>query len=148
MNEQNMQNERSRAADLVARANLFAGLTKAVFGILCLLSILGFAFAVSYYDREGGKTTAIIGLVAGIVLLVGAAVSAALLSRVAARAKVAATRAVDALYEGEDGLQREFCLAIRGETVENLKTILEEQKDDYTPEEYAFIAKVYESKIC
>ncbi len=145
--EQNQMNEKSRAAELVARADLFASLTKVVFFLLCILSVLGFAFAVTYYDKADGKAIAIIGLVAGIVLLVAAAVSAALLSRAASRAKAAATVAVDALYEGEDGLPKEFCLSIRQDTVENLKMILEEQKEDYTPEEYAFIAKVYESKI-
>ena len=147
MNERNEMTERNEAAALVARASLLAGLTKGVFFILCLLSILGFAFAVTYYDKADGKTTAVIGLLSGILLLVAAAVSAALLSRTAARARDAAAVAVNALYEGEDGLPKEFCLAIREETVENLKIILEEQGEDYTPEEYAFVAKVYEEKI-
>ena len=148
MNEQkDILNQRKTAAELVTRANLLAGLAKGVFFLLCILSVLGFAFAVTYYDREGGEAVAVAGLVAGIVLLIAAGVSVALLSHAAGKAKAAATQAVDALYEGEDGLPKEFCLSIREETVENLKTILEEQKEDYSAQEYAFIAKVYESKI-
>ena len=151
MNERNQtaieETPKARAARLAAKTALLSGLTKGVFFLLCLLSVLGFAFAVTYYDKEGGKTLAIVGLVCGIVLLLGAALSAALFSRAAAKAKKETEEALRALYEGEDGLSREFCLSIREEEAENLKTILEEQKDAYTPEEYAFIAKVYESKI-
>lgn len=150
MNERNdIANEtpKARAARLAAKTALLSGLTKGVFFLLCLLSVLGFAFAVTYYDKEGGKTLATVGLVCGIVLLLGAALSAALFSRAAAKVRKEAEEALHALYEGEDGLPKEFCLSIREETVENLKAILEEQKENYTEEEYAFIAKVYEEKI-
>ena len=147
MNEKDVLIPKAEAAQLVAKANLLAGLGRALFFLLCLLSILGFAFAVTYYDKEGGKTVALIGLIAGCVLLVGAALSAALLFRAASRVKAVAVAAVDALYDGEDGLSKEFCLSIRGETVETLQLILADQKEDYSPEEYAFIEKVYEEKI-
>ncbi len=138
---------KAKAARLVAKVTFLGGMTKGVFLLLCLLSILGFSFAVTYHDVAGKETTAIIGLVAGIVLLLGAALSAALLSRATALTRKAAEDALHDLYEGEDGLPAEFCLAIRQDTVENLKTILEEQKEEYSPEEYAFIAKVYEERI-
>ena len=140
-------NEKKTAAELTARAATLESLTKIVFFLLCILSILGFAFAVTYYDKPGEETVATVGLVAGIVLLAGAALSAFFLSRATARAYTAAKAAVEEEYAGEDGLSREFCLSIREETVESLKIILEEQKDAYTAEEYAFIAKVYESRI-
>ena len=143
MNEE----KKKTAVRLTQKAARLSSLTKIVFFLLCILSILGFAFAVTYYDRADGDTVALIGLIAGIALLAGAAISAFFLSRATARAYEIAKAACDAAYDGEDGLDRDFCLSIREETVENLKTILEEQKEDYTPEEYAFIAKVYESKI-
>ena len=142
-----VETPKAKAARLVAKVTFLGGMTKGVFLILCLLSILGFSFAVTYYGVAGKEVTAIVGLVAGIVLLLGAALSAALLSRATAQTRLAAEDALHDLYEGEDGLPAEFCLSIRQDTVENLKMILEEQKGDYTPEEYAFIAKVYEERI-
>ena len=42
----------------------------------------------------------------------------------------------------EDGLPGAFCREIRGYSVPQLRLILSEQEDEYTPEEFAFIKKV------
>ena len=46
----------------------------------------------------------------------------------------------------EDGLPGLFCREIRGYAPAQLRLILDEQKDEYTPEEYAFIEKVLKEK--
>ena len=46
----------------------------------------------------------------------------------------------------EDGLPGAFCYEIRGYSAPQLRLILAEQKDEYTPEEFAFIKKVLAEK--
>ena len=135
---------RELAARAATRGNLL------FFGCI-MLALLAGAFGVTAGDRAV--------MIASFVLcgafLVLAGVLVYIHSRIAdkyrAKAKeeeaaqnAAAAEKIEAL--GEDGLPGLFCREIRGYSPAQLRLILDEQKDEYSPEEYAFIEKVLEEK--
>ena len=141
-------NNRELAARAASRGNLF------FFGCI-LLAVLAGAFAVTAEDQ----TTLILGFVFTGVFLVLAAVLVYIHSRIAGKytalakeeeallAKAAeeeAQRNLEAF--SEDGLPGAFCREIRGYSPAQLRLILDEQKDEYSKEEYAFIEKVLKEK--
>ena len=139
-----MNENRKKAATLSARGN-------ALFFACILLSVLCFAFAVTAENTA----VLVLGWVGGGVLLVLGAILVFLLSRAASRyaalakgeeesALAAQKAARDAV--GEDGLPAEFCAEIRDYSAPQLRLILEEQKDEYTEAEYAYIEKTLAKK--
>ena len=141
-------NNREKAARTASRGNL-------LFFASVLLAILSGAFAATANDQ----TTLILGLVfTGIFLVLGALlvfVHSRVAGKYTALAKEEeAAKALEAEEEAkrnieafsEDGLPGAFCHEIRGYSPAQLRLILDEQKDEYTPEEYAFIEKVLSEK--
>ena len=134
--------------ELAARAAMRGNL---LFFLCVALAILAGAFAVSA-DNSALLT---VGLVLCGVFLVLGGVLVYIHSRIADkyRALVKEEEAA-ALVEkekdiesfSEDGLPGLFCREIRGYSPAQLRLILDEQKDEYSPEEYAFIEKVLEEK--
>lgn len=49
-------------------------------------------------------------------------------------------------FPGEDGLPAAFCREIRGYSAAQLRLIVDEQKDEYSAEEYAYIQKILAQK--
>lgn len=141
-------NNRERAARAATRGNLF-------FFVCILLAVLAGAFAATAENQ----TVLILGLVLAGVFLVLAAVLVYIHSRIAGKytalakeeeAELARIRAEELRMNiekcSEDGLPGAFCHEIRGYSPAQLRLILDEQKDDYSPEEYAFIEKVLKEK--
>lgn len=137
-----------KAARAASRGNL-------LFFACVMLALLSGAFAATAED----KTTLILGFVFCGVFLVLGCVNVYLHSRVADKYKQLAKEEEAALAAkqkeeeeknieafAEDGLPGLFCREIRGYSPAQLRLILDEQKDEYTPEEYAFIEKVLEEK--
>ena len=135
-----------KAARAASRGNLF------FFGCV-LLAILAGAFAATAQDQ----LVLILSLVfCGVFLILGC-VLVYLHSRIADKYKKLAKAERDALAVkeeaeknieafSEDGLPGAFCREIRGYSPAQLRLILDEQKDEYSPEEYAFIEKVAKEK--
>ena len=141
-------NNREKAARAAQRGNL-------LFFASVLLALLAGAFAVTAENQ----TTLILSLVLAGVFLVLGAVLVYLHARVRARYDALAKEeeavlAAEAEEEArkniekfsECGLPGAFCREIRGYSPAQLRLILEEQKDEYTPEEYAFIERVLSEK--
>ncbi len=110
-----------------------------------LASIVFFALAVS-------EVTTALWYILGGVLLIVAAVSVALLRLAAGkqeeigRAMVAEAEAKAPPTPPADGLSAAFCDEMRAYSVPQLRLILDEQRDEYSPEEYAFIQKLLAEK--
>lgn len=141
-------NNRQKAARAAQRGNLF-------FFAAVMLALLSGAFAVTAENQ----LTLILGLVFCGVFLVLGSVLVFLHSRMASRYIVAAKEEEAILAEkerieaekniekfSEDGLPGLFCREIRGYSPAQLRLILDEQKDEYSEEEYAFIQKVLAEK--
>ena len=131
-----------------ARASMRGNL---LFFVCILLALVAGAFGVTAENR----VVLIVGLVACGLFLVLACVLVYLHSRIAdkykakaredaARAKAAEAEDVEA--SSEDGLPGAFCREIRSYSPAQLRLILDEQKDEYSAEEYAFIEKVLAEK--
>ena len=139
---------REKAAQVSSRGNL-------LFFVAVALSVVAGAFAVT----ASNDTTLILGLVfVGVFLALGG-ILVFIHSRIADKYKALAKeeeaakareleeeakRNIEAF--SEDGLPGAFCHEIRGYSPAQLRLILSEQKDEYTPEEYAFIEKVLSEK--
>ena len=141
-------NNRQNAARAAQRGNL-------LFFASVMLALLAGAFAVTAENQ----TTLILGLVLCGVFLVLGSVLVFLHSRIVAKYTAAAKLEEAALAEAkekedreniekfaEDGLPGAFCYEIRGYSPAQLRLILDEQKDEYSPAEYAFIEKVLAEK--
>ena len=139
---------RAKAARVSTRGNL-------LFFLMMLLALLSGAFAATAEDQ----TTLVLGLVGTGVCLVVGGVLVFIHSRIASRylalakeeeARLAAEKKAEDEKNlekfAEDGLPGAFCYEIRGYSAPQLRLILEEQKDEYTPEEFAFIKKVLAEK--
>ena len=139
---------RIKAARVSTRGNL-------LFFLMMMLALLAGAYAATSDDQ----TQLIIGLVlAGVFLVVGGVlvfVHSRIASRYMALAKEEEARDAARKKEeeqknlekfAEDGLPGAFCYEIRGYSAAQLRLILDEQEDEYTPEEFAFIKKVLAEK--
>ena len=110
-----------------------------------LASIVFFALAVS-------EVTTALWYILGGVLLIAAAVSVALFRSFAAkqeeigRAMLAEAEAKAPTAPPADGLSAAFCDEMRAYSAPQLRLILDEQKDEYSPAEYAFIQKLLAEK--
>jgi len=135
---------REKAARIATRGNIF-------FFLCIMLSLLSGAFAATTKDR----LILILALVACGVFLVLGGVLVFLHSRSASRYMALAREEEARLAEEkrladerelekftEDGLPGAFCYEIRKYSVPQLRLIIDEQDDEYTPEEFAFIKKV------
>lgn len=134
--------------ELAARAAMRGNL---LFFLCVALALLAGAFGVTAED----KTVLILGLVLCGAFLVLAGVLVYIHSRIADKYRLLAKQDEEALALAaeadieafaEDGLPGLFCREIRGYSPAQLRLILDEQKDEYSPEEYAFIEKVLEEK--
>ena len=126
-----------RAARLRLAANL-------CFFACILASIFFFALAVS------SEVTNLLYLALGGLFLIAAAVSVALLRHFAAKAE-AIGRAELPVEEAPvappaEGLSAAFCDEVRAYSAPQLRLILDEQREAYSAEEYAFIQKVLAEK--
>lgn len=139
-----MNENRKKAATLSARGN-------ALFFACILLSVLCFAFAVTAENTA----VLVLGWVGGGVLLVLGGLLVFLFSRAASRyaalakeeeTAVAAREKAERDAVGEDGLPAAFCAEIRDYSAAQLRLILEEQKEEYTDAEYAYIKKTLVKK--
>ena len=141
-------NNREKAARTSSRGNL-------LFFAAVMLSLLSGAFAVTAQNQ----TTLILGLVLAGVFLVSGAVLVYIHSRIAGKYTALAKEeeAAEAKQKEEEakrdiekfsecGLPGAFCYEIRGYSPAQLRLILDEQKDEYTEAEYAFIKKVLAEK--
>ncbi len=54
----------------------------------------------------------------------------------------AEAKKAEAEWEGEDGLPAAFCLEIRAYSPAQLRLIIDEQKDEYSEKEFAYIQKI------
>lgn len=139
---------RAKAARASTRGNL-------LFFLMMLLALLSGAFAATAKDQ----TTLILGFVGTGVCLVAGGVLVFIHSRIASRylklakeeeARLAAAKKAEDEKNlekfAEDGLPGAFCHEIRGYSAPQLRLIVDEQKDEYTPEEFAFIKKVLAEK--
>ena len=139
---------REKAMQASSRGNLL------FFGSV-MLSVVAGAFAVTANDQ----TSLILGLVLVGVFLALGAILVLIHSRIADKYKALAKeeeavkareleeeakRNIEAF--SEDGLPGAFCYEMRSYSPAQLRLILSEQKDEYTPEEYAFIEKVLSEK--
>ena len=140
---------RAKAARIMTRANLL------FFGCM-LLALLAGAFLVT---AEGNVLQLVLSIVFGVLFLVAGALIVIFHSRAAARytalakeeeARIAAEKKQEALRNlekfAEDGLPGAFCFEVRGYSPAQLRLILAEQEDVYSPEEFAFIKKVLAEK--
>ncbi len=139
---------REYAARAAARGNLF-------FFACVMLALLSGAFAVTAEN----KTRLILGLsFAGAFLVLGGVlvyIHSRIVGKYTALAKREEAQAAALAEEearknieafSEDGLPGAFCHEIRGYSPAQLRLILDEQRDEYTEEEYAFIEKVLSEK--
>lgn len=139
---------RIKAARVSTRGNL-------LFFLMMMLALLAGAYAATSEDQ----TQLIVGLVlAGVFLVVGGVlvfVHSRIASRYMALAKEEEARDAARKKEeeqknlekfAEDGLPGAFCYEIRGYSAAQLRLILDEQEDEYTSEEFAFIKKVLAEK--
>ena len=141
-------NNRQKAARASQRGNLL------FFGCL-LLALLCGAFAAT----SDNKTALIVGLCLAAAFLIVGCVLVYLHSRIVSRYVAAAKEEEERLAAeqraedecnlekfAEDGLPGAFCYEIRGYSAPQLRLILDEQEDEYTPEEFAYIKKVLAEK--
>ncbi|MBQ9735411.1 MAG: hypothetical protein IJV96_01330 [Clostridia bacterium] len=133
------------------KARLYSLIGNLVFFACMLLAVLAGAFAATATDN----TTLTLSLCLGGAALVLGGVFVYLFRRVAgkhlalAREEEAAIEAAaeaeaeaNAAAPGEDGLPTGFCREIRAYSLPQLRLIAEEQKDEYSEKEMAFILKV------
>ena len=133
------------------KAKLYSLIGNLVFFACMLLAILAGAFLVTAEDN----TTLMLSLCLGGAALVLGGVLVFLFRRAAAghlalaRAEEEAIRAAaeaeaeaNAAAPGEDGLPVGFCREIRAYSLPQLRLIADEQKDEYSEKEMAFILKV------
>ena len=134
--------------ELAARAAMRGNL---LFFLCVALALLAGAFGVTAED----KTVLVLGLALCAFFLVLAGVLVYIHSRIADKyralvkeeeAAMQAEKEKDIESFSEDGLPGLFCREIRGYSPAQLRLILDEQKDAYSPAEYAFIEKVLEEK--
>ena len=139
---------REKAARISTRGNL------CFFGSIFLALFAGALGATST-----NQTTMIVALsVCGAFLVLGG-VLVYLHSRAASRYMVLAREEEARLAEekrlaeerdlekfSEDGLPGAFCYEVRKYSAPQLRLIIDEQEDEYTPEEFAFIKKVLAEK--
>lgn len=137
--------------ELLKKAKTYALIGNFAFFACMLLALLAGAFVVTSED----KATVTLALVLGGIALVLGAVLVAVFRHVAGKylalAKAEA-EAIEAAAEeeaernanaiGEDGLPNSFCREIRAYSLPQLRLIAEEQKDEYSEKEMAFILKV------
>ncbi|MBE6656072.1 MAG: hypothetical protein E7609_04295 [Ruminococcaceae bacterium] len=139
---------RENAARAATRGNLF-------FFACVMLALLAGAFAATAEN----KTMLILGLsFAGVFLVLGGVlvyIHSRIVGKYMALAKeeeaALAARAAEEERKNietfsEDGLPGAFCYEIRGYSPAQLRLILDEQRGEYTEEEYAFIEKVLSEK--
>jgi len=131
---------RARAVNVIGMIFFFASV---------LFSIFEFAVGVTAIGDAGREDFVISGFVLGAAALIFGLFGAYLFHEVAAVfltfAKAEQEKA-DAAFRGEDGLPEAFCREIRAYSPAQLRLILEEQKDEYSQEEYAYIQKILARK--
>lgn len=137
-----------------AKAHLIDTVGKIFFVFAVAVTLAFAAFGVAYVETEPALG-ALAFVAAGAVLFLSLFVVflfkqiEAPYAEEAKRAQAEAEerrRAEEAAMPGEDGLPAPFCREINGYSLPQLRLILDEQKDEYSPEEYAYIEKVYARK--
>lgn len=133
----------------LSRARMINTVGKIYFFFSVLFAILAFAIAVTSVGVAGKEDTALMGFVLGGAALLFSPFFVFLFYEVEAVfvgfAEEDAKRAMEQ-FPGEDGMTGDFCREIYSYTPAQLRLILDEQKDEYTPEEYAYIEKVLARK--
>ena len=137
-----MQQHLSRARTLNIVGKIF-------FFCVVLFSVYEFAVAVTYFGKEGMEEIVNQGFVFGGASLVFGLFGAFAFHQIEAVflhfAEEEAKKAM-AEFPGEDGLSGDFCREIFSYSPAQLRLILDEQEDEYTPEEFAYIRKVLKRK--
>jgi hypothetical protein len=133
----------------LASARLTNTVGKIFFLASVLFSIFEYATAVTAVGAEGAEHTVMTGFVLGSAALIFGIFGAFLFHQVSSVfltfAEAEAKKAEEA-FEGEDGLPAAFCLEIRAYSPAQLRLILDEQKDEYSAEEFAYIEKILAEK--
>ena len=134
----------------LSSARLVSTVCKIFFLFVTLFSIFCFAIGVTSVGVEGKEDIALLGFTAGIGTLLLSMFVVFLFHMVEnvyrAAAEADAKKALEE-FPGEDGLSGDFCREIFSYSPAQLRLILDEQKDDYTPEEYAYIQKILDRKM-
>ena len=127
----------------LSRARLTNTVGKIFFLFAVLFSLYEYAVGVTSISTSSALATQgfVLGTVSLIFGLFGAflfhEVSALFLSLAEEEAKKA-----DEAWQGEDGLPAAFCREIRGYSAAQLRLIIDEQKDEYSEKEFAYIEKI------
>ena len=133
----------------LSAARLVNTVCKIFFLFAVLFSVFCFAIGVTSVGVEGKEDIAMIGFAVGIGALVLSLFVVFLFHMVEGIYRAAAEADAKKQLEefpGEDGMSGDFCREIFSYSPAQLRLILDEQKDEYTPEEYAYIQKVLERK--
>ncbi len=133
----------------LSRARTINTVGKIFFFLAMLFAVLLFAIAVTSVGVAGKEDTALFGFVLGGGALIFSVFGVFLFSQIEAVflgfAEADAKKAMEE-FPGEDGMTGDFCREMFSYTPAQLRLILDEQKEDYTPEEYAYIEKVLARK--
>lgn len=133
----------------LSRARMINTVGKIFFLFIVLFAILEYAIGVTGIGVAGKEDAVLQGFVIGSAALILGLFGAFLFAQVeavfVAAAEADAKKAMEE-FPGEDGMTGDFCREIYSYSVAQLRLILDEQKDEYTPEEYAYIQKVLARK--
>ena len=127
----------------LSRARLTNTVGKLFFLAAVLFAIYEYAVAIASVGKDAAAATA--GFVFGSVSLVFGLFGAFLFYEVSviflslAEAEI---KKAEESWEGEDGLPAAFCREIRAYSPAQLRLIIDEQKSEYSEEEFAYIQKI------
>jgi len=133
----------------LSRARMINTVGKIFFLFIVLFAILEYAIGVTGIGVAGKEDAVLQGFVIGSAALILGLFGAFLFAQVeavfVAAAEADAKKAMEE-FPGEDGMTGDFCREIYSYSPAQLRLILDEQRDEYTPEEYAYIQKVLSRK--
>ena len=129
------------------RARLANTVGKIFFLFVVLFAVYEYAVGVTNVGVNAALSTN--GFVIGTASLVFGLFGAFLFHQVSALFLTfaeAEVKAAEESFPGEDGLDGAFCREIRAYSPAQLRLILDEQKDEYSEKEFAYIQKILDQK--